>query len=535
MKCVKWYEWRVSAACVCVLGLLLSCTAGAWAQEEAQGVPPRAERVVFLPAHRLASMIRSGEISSTEALEAYLAQIHRHNGALNAIVTLDEEGARKRAREADEALSRGIVWGPLHGVPVTVKDNYATKGMRTTSSHPPLAGFVPGFDATAVARVREAGAIIIGKTNMPALGMDLQTRSPVFGVTSNPWDLERTPGGSTGGGAAAVAAGMSALCLGNDIGGSIRLPSHFCGIYGLKPTENLVPSYGLTPGPDDGKADGVRTVRHLASCGPLARSVDDLVLALKVMAGPDPREPDVPAVCMDEPPARAIQDLRIAWTDSLGGVPVDQETRLAIEAFMGRLARAGCTVERAEPADFDIWEVWKAYGEIMDMELGSQDSRLSRFLNFLFGWTYRKDAPMIRLVYPVTFGAYQESLTRRDALCASLETFLGQWDAWIVPVSSTPAFRHLEPTGHFGQYPVYYTRGIEVDGREIGYLAANTSYTSIFNLTGSPVVVMPVGRTPGGLPIGVQVVGKRWRDMELLSVARVLDQAAGAFQAPPGY
>ena len=165
MKCVKWYEWRVSAACVCVLGLLLSCTAGAWAQEEAQGVPPRAERVVFLPAHRLASMIRSGEISSTEALEAYLAQIHRHNGALNAIVTLDEEGARKRAREADEALSRGIVWGPLHGVPVTVKDNYATKGMRTTSSHPPLAGFVPGFDATAVARVREAGAIIIGKTN----------------------------------------------------------------------------------------------------------------------------------------------------------------------------------------------------------------------------------------------------------------------------------------------------------------------------------------------------------------------------------
>lgn len=534
MRYVKWCGGMVYPACACVLGLLLICAAGVWAQDVSGGLP-RSERVVFLPAHRLASMIRSGEISSAEALEAYLAQIHRHNGALNAIVTLDEEGARKRAREADEALCEGRIWGPLHGVPVTVKDNYATKGMRTTSSHPPLAEFVPDFDATVVARVREAGAIIIGKTNMPALGMDLQTRSPVFGVACNPWDLGRTPGGSTGGGAAAVAAGMSALCLGNDIGGSIRLPSHFCGIYGIKPTENLVPSYGLTPGQEEGKAGTVRTVRHLASCGPLARSVDDLALALRVMAGTDPLEPDVPAVCMDEPPARAIRDLRIAWTDTLGGVPVDKETTRAIEAFAGRLARAGCAVERAAPADFDPWETWKAYGEIMDMELGSKDSRLSRFLNFLFGWTYRKDAPMIRLVYPVTFGAYQESLTRRDALCASLETFLGQWDAWIVPVSSTPAFRHLEPTGHFGQYPVYYTRGIEVDGREIGYLAANTSYTSIFNLTGSPVVVMPVGHTAEGLPIGVQVVGKRWRDMELLSVARVLDQAAGAFQAPPGY
>ncbi|MRR14316.1 amidase, partial [archaeon] len=216
--------------------------------------------LVFLSASDLAGMIRSGRVTSSEVVEAYLEQIEKHNPGLNAIVTLDAQGARKRAHEADEALARGEVWGPLHGIPVTIKDNYAVSGMKTTSSLPSLSGYVPHYDATVVKKLKDAGAVILGKTNLPPMGMDLQTRSPVFGVTNNPWDLGRTTGGSSGGDAAAVAAGLTALGIGNDIGGSIRIPSHFCGIYGIKPTENLTSNYGVSPGM---KIGSIRSVRHL--------------------------------------------------------------------------------------------------------------------------------------------------------------------------------------------------------------------------------------------------------------------------------
>lgn len=524
----------VSAVCACLLCSCLCCAGEVFAQEGSPGVRSEDSRIVFLPAYRLAEMIRSGQVSSAEAVDAYLEQIRRHNSTLNAIVTLDEEGARKRAGEADEALKRGEVWGPLHGVPVTIKDNYATAGMRTTNSHPPLAEQVPDFDATVVERLKNAGAIILGKTNLPQIAMDYQTRSPVFGVTNNPWDVLRTPGGSTGGGAAAVAAGMTALCLGNDIGGSIRIPSHFCGVYGIKPTENLVSKHGISPGMTGEDSVNYRSVRHLACCGPLARSVEDLVLSLKVIAGPDLKDQDVPAVFLGDPPLRELKDLRIAWIDDFGGVPVTEETRRALQEFAGRLAGAGCTVERTQPSDFDAPAIWENYGDIMDMELGPYSPPFMRFVNFLFGWTYRKDAPMIRMVYPITYDKYMEALTRRDDFVASLEGFLEDWDVWVCPVTSTPAYLHIEPERHFGPYPLY-TRGVPVDGSEVNYLVANASYTTVFNLTGSPVVVIPIGYTGEGVPIGVQIVGKRWRDMELLSIAGMLDKAGGSFRNPPGY
>ncbi|HPA83962.1 MAG TPA: amidase [Deltaproteobacteria bacterium] len=524
----------VSIACACLLFGFLFCAGKAVALDESPGVNPEESRIVFLPAHRLADMIRTGRISSTEAVEAYLEQIERHNPGLNAIVTLDAEGARKRAREADEALKRGEIWGPLHGVPVTFKDNYATAGLRTTNSHPPLAEYVPDFDATVVERIRKAGAVILGKTNLPQIAMDYQTRSPVFGVANNPWDVNRTPGGSTGGGAAAVAAGMTALCMGNDIGGSIRIPSHFCGIYGIKPTENLVSKHGISPGMPRMDSVGYRSVRHLACSGPLARSIEDLILSLRIIAGPDLKDQDVPVVCLDDPPPREMKDLRIAWTDDFGGITVTEETSRAIQEFAGRLARAGCTVERAQPENFDPEMVWGTYGRIMDMELGPYNPPLMRFVNFLFGWSYRKDVPMIRMVYPITFDKYMTDLTRRDALTASLEEFLQEWDVWVTPVSTTPAYPHIEPKTYFGPYPVY-TQGVSVDGTEINYLVANSAYTTVFNLTGSPVVVTPIAYTEDGMPIGVQIAGKRWRDMELLTIAGMLDKAAGAYRTPPGY
>ena len=202
---------------------------------------------VHLTVHQLAQAIRERKVSAVEVVQAHLNHIAQHNPALNAIVTLDEERALQRAKEADAALARGEMWGPLHGVPVTIKDAFETAGLRTTSSFPPLAHYVPKQDATIVARLRAAGAIILGKTNMPILTVDIQTNSPLFGRANNPWDLGRTTGGSTGGGAAAVAAGLSPLEVGSDGGGSIRIPSHFCGVFGLKPTEHLVPGTGHIP------------------------------------------------------------------------------------------------------------------------------------------------------------------------------------------------------------------------------------------------------------------------------------------------
>ncbi|MGD0211337.1 MAG: amidase, partial [Desulfomonilia bacterium] len=461
-----------------------------------------------------------------------------------------------RAQEADEALSRGEIWGPLHGVPVTIKDNYATKGMRTTNSLTELADYVPKYDATVVDRVRKAGAIILGKTNLPSMAMDLQTNSPVFGRTNNPWDIRRTPGGSSGGEAAAMAAGMTALGIGNDIGGSIRIPAHFCGIYGIKPTENFVSTQGITPGM---KGSEFRAVRHMACCGPLARSIEDLRLGLTIIAGPDGKNPDVPWVDLSRQPAKDLKGLRISWSDDFGGVPVTAETREALKSFTENLVASGCRVERMNPAIFndhlkatmpeakDLYgfqtdnsrpigfhEAWTTYGKLMDMELGVYQPSFFRFISYLFGGSFRKDVPTLTMVFPQSYEKYLKTLTERDFFVTAMDAFLSDRDVLLCPVTCTPAFEHITPWRYFGPYPVY-TDPVLVDGKPVKYLVANMSYTSIFNLTGNPVVVIPIGYTREGIPIGIQIVGKRWRDMELLAIAEELDKVAKAYRKPSGY
>lgn len=324
-------------------------------------------QLVFRTAGELARMIRSREASSSEVLEGHLRQIREHNPALNAIATLDEGTARERAKEADSALAHGEIWGPLHGVPVTIKDSFETAGLKTTSSYKPLAGYRPQQDASVVARLRAAGAIVLAKTNMPELALDIQSASPVFGRANNPWDPERTPGGSTGGGAAAVAAGLSPLEIGSDLGGSIRIPAHFCGIFGFKPTEHRVPESGHIPGlPGDPK-----TVRHMAVFGPLARSVEDLTLCLSLIAGPDGRDWEVPPLPLQEVRDRPLEEASFAWTDDFGGVPVTADTRSALEKVAQTLSDQGCRVERLNPPGFDFAAAWRAYGEIVGTETGA--------------------------------------------------------------------------------------------------------------------------------------------------------------------
>ena len=277
----------------------------------------RAMDVAFRSTTALAAALRRREIGCVELLDHYLARGERLNPRLNAIVILDAGRARERARDADRALARGESWGPLHGVPFTIKDSYETAGLRTTCGWSQIADHVPATDATAVARLRAAGAVIFGKTNVPTLASDAQSYNPIFGVTNNPWDTTRTPGGSSGGAAAAVAAGLTGGDIGSDIGGSIRTPSGWCGVYGHKTTWGIIPGRGHIPGPP-----GTLAETDLGVFGPLGRAADDLDLGLDVMVGPSGE--DARAWQLTLPPARRtrLRDYRVAlWIDEPAGPP----------------------------------------------------------------------------------------------------------------------------------------------------------------------------------------------------------------------
>lgn len=454
------------------------------------------EDVNFAAAGELAAAIRDGEISASEVIEAYLARIARVNPALNAIITLDAEGARARAREADAARARGESWGPLHGVPITLKDGHSTAGLRTTAGHPPLAEYVPTHDGTVAARLKGAGAILLGKTNVPELLLDLQTDNPIFGRTNNPWNRDCTPGGSSGGAAAALAAGLTALDVGSDFAGSIRVPAAFCGLWGLKPTEGRVPLTGHIPD----KPGALRVHRNMWSIGPLARSVGDLALALHVLAGPDGQDWAVPPVPVVDPPTLPLPGLRLAVAPGFPGLPVATAIQGAIRGLAGRLATGGAWVAEALPP-VDLLAQGRARRDLAGLLLAAGDPPTD------------KPAP--------TLAAYFAALAARDTATAAWETFFGDWDALLCPVMPMTAFPHTPPGGTF-----------QVDGTPIpGWQLF--SYVSPFSLTGHPVVVVPVGRDPDGQPIGIQVVGPRWGEARLLAVAAAIGQVVEPLGHPP--
>jgi amidase len=479
--------------------------------------------LVFWPAHQIAKGIRDRTFSAAEVLEAHLAHCDRHNSALNAIVTFNDK-AKTQASAADEALAKGELWGPLHGVPVTFKDLFATAGLRTTFSHPASAHYIPAQDASLVTRLRQAGAIILGKTNLPWQGADIQTVSPVFGRTNNPWDLSRTPGGSSGGGAAAIAAGLSPLELGNDLGGSLRIPAHFCGVYSLKPTEHRVAN-SLRSNP--------RSLRHMIATGPIARSVEDLRLCLSLIEGPEGAEWDVPPVAMQVPSVHPLAEYRFAWCDRWGALSVDAQTQAALAKIVAQLKTAGCQVEHITPQNFDLPDAWQTFGELCTCQIALSQSALVRglgrsLLQVLPTHLLPGGSMVQGFVRGVTFSLsdYMEALTHRDRLTSQMEQFLQPWDAWLCPVAPGPAFTH-RPTRSLLRGP------LEIEDQTLPYWMWGMGYASIFNLTGNPVVTMPIATQP--LPIGIQLVGKRWRDWELLAIAQAITAITGEFQRPPAY
>src|SRR5437763_5946074 len=288
--------------------------------------------IVFSSTTQMAAAIRAGHVSATEVLQAHLAQIDARNPTLNAVITLDAERAYERAREADAALARGEYWGPLHGVPFTLKDAHATAGMRTTTGFPPLANYVPKVDSTVTARLKAAGGILLGKTNVAMMLGDYQTTNPIFGRTNNPWNVERTPGGSSGGAAAALAAGMTPFDIGTDLSASIRIPAHFCGVCGLKPTEQRVPLTGLIPG-----LPTPRSVRIMSCIGPMAVTVDDLALLYSIIAGTEGRDTEVQPVPVDEVPQLELKHPRSAFAPTFPALPVAAAIRDAVEELAQHL------------------------------------------------------------------------------------------------------------------------------------------------------------------------------------------------------
>ncbi|MGI8689752.1 MAG: amidase [Thermomicrobiales bacterium] len=454
--------------------------------------------IVFSSTTQLAAAIRAHHVSAVEVLDAHLAQIEAHNSALNAIITMDAERAYERAREADAALVRGEVWGPLHGVPFTLKDAHATAGMRTTTGFPPL-DHVPQEDGTVAARLKAAGGILIGKTNVAAMLADFgRTENPLFGRTSNPWDTTRTLGGSSGGAAVALAAGMTSFEVGTDLAGSIRIPAHFCGVFGLKPTEHRIPLTGLIPG-----LPPPPSVRIMSCIGPMARTAEDLALVFAIIAGPDGRDTDVPPVPVDDVPDLALKGLRIAVAPTFPGIPVAAAIRDAVQGLAQRCHSLGATVEETTLPQLEFGQEGASAGALIGMMTGAFQPEENQS--------------------PTTLAQYLEALHRRDQSMIAWEQFFQEWDVLLCPPSMTTAFPHC------GGWPP-----LPVDGQAVEYMMA-AAHCVVFNYTGHPAVVLPYTRDRDGLPIGIQMVGKRWGESRLLAIAKALASMTVNFQRPPGY
>ena len=457
---------------------------------------------------QLALLIRRREVSPIQVVEAHLRQIERLNPQLNAVVTLAPD-ALEKARDAEDAVMRGDEIGMLHGLPLTVKDTIETRGLRTTSGSQRHASHVPSKDAAAVARLRAAGAIIIGKTNIAEMAAAYDTENPVFGPANNPYDKRRTPGGSSGGEAAAIAACMSPGGIGSDLMGSIRVPAHFCGIAGLKPTAWRVPGDGHIP-------DSFGPTSLGAVIGPMARNVSDLSKLFRVLAGFDERE----ALSASSPPvsneAELKRGLRAAWHAFDGLTPVTEETRSAVESAARALADAGLEVREERPPGVelgqDLWSRLFARAALVEMREVYQGhvEEAGAFVRYLLDSS--ADAA------PPSFDVYARARTERDRLRAALIEWMRETPFIIAPVGAMPAYEHG-------------ARKVEVEGQALSIFRA-FSYSQTYNVFGLPAVTVRAGRTREGLPVGVQIIGRPFAEESILAAARVIEERGGGWQPP---
>ena len=454
---------------------------------------------------RLAELIRNRKVSPVEVLQACLERIDKLNSKLNAIVTLAPD-ALDKARQAETAIMRGGALGPLHGVPITIKDTIETAGLRTTSGSRMREHFVPQHDAPAVARLKAAGAIILGKTNPAEMAMNYTADNPVFGRTVNPYDASRTPGGSSGGEAAAIAACMSPAGLGSDLAGSIRIPSHFCGIAGLKPTVGRVPAEGQFPPVIGPYSLG-------AAIGPMARRVEDLHLLFNVLTGGDSITSSAKA--LDDRRA-SLRGCRVAWYTDDEVSPVTEETRRAVETAAQVLADAGLVIEPTRPPGIerghDLWLKLFSRASVVQLRdvYEGHEEEGGEFVRWRLATADEAPRP--------TLDEYIHGWMDRDRLRAQLIQWMDETPLILAPVGATPAFEH-------GAHKV------TVGERTLSTFRA-FSYSQTFNVFDLPAVAVAAGRTKEGLPIGVQIIGRPFEEETVLAAAAIIEEALGGWQAP---
>ncbi|MBZ5654050.1 MAG: amidase [Acidobacteriia bacterium] len=463
----------------------------------------------FSSARDIAAQIRKKDISAVEVARLHLDRIERLNPTLNAIVDWKPELVLAQAQEAEKAVLRGADLGPLHGVPLSIKSSIDVGGHRSEAGTRLRSGYIAAEDAPLVARLRAAGAVILGVTNTPELLMAWETDNLIYGRTNNPWDLTCTAGGSSGGEAAAIAAGLSAGGVGSDGGGSIREPAHFCGICGLKPTPGRIPSTGHFP-----KSGGPFAL--LGVVGPMARTVGDLQVLFNAMAGADDGDPCAAPVPVREIHEEEVKAVGIGFFEDDGRTPVTAETRDAVRRSASALEEAGYRVESFLPDGLEeareLW--WKLFGTAGGMILGpmfrGHESELSAILREFSSWTSAEPAHSGDSLLATWLG--------RDDVRERILRQMRKYPVLLCPTAAIPAFRHGE-------------REWNVEGKTVKYLDA-WSYCEWFNLLGFPAVVVPIGLSEEGLPIGVQIVGRPWEEELILAIAAALEQARGDWVGP---
>jgi Asp-tRNA(Asn)/Glu-tRNA(Gln) amidotransferase A subunit family amidase len=467
------------------------------------------DELTSLPAVAMAAMIRQKKISPVELVEAHLRRIEELNPRLNALVEVDAEGARRQARVAEAAIQSNVAIGPLHGVPITIKSSLDVAGMLCETGTRLRAGNVAAQDAVLVSRLRAAGAIILGVTNTPELLMAWETDNLLYGRTNNPWDISRTPGGSSGGEAAAIAGCLSAGGVGSDGGGSIRVPAHFSGICGLKPTPGRIPATGHFP-------VSVGPFARLGVVGPMARTVADVRALFEVMAGSDPGDSCSAPVEQRWPSEEQLKRVTIGLFEDDGRTPVTPETRAAVRTAAELLEHAGFRVVPFRPDGLEearnLW--WKFFGIAGGMLLGpmtkGQEGQLSPILREFQSWVAAEP--------PHSGHTLLFSWVQRDELRAQFLAQMQVIPLLLCPVAAVPAFRHGE-------------RSWTVEGKTVKYLDA-WSYCEWFNLLALPAAVVSMSKSPEGLPIGVQIVGRPWEEEVVLSVAAALESERGEWKLP---
>ncbi|HZQ69148.1 MAG TPA: amidase [Terriglobales bacterium] len=460
-----------------------------------------------LPAVAIAELIRTRKISPFEVVQHHLQRIERLNPRLNAYVELDQDGALTQARHAEVAVMRGDSLGPLHGIPVSIKSSVEVRGLRWEAGTRLREGYLSQSDAPLVSRLKAAGAIVIGTTNCPEFLMAWETDNLLYGRSNNPWDLSRTPGGSSGGEAAAIASGCSAGGVGSDGGGSIRVPAHFSGICGLKPTPGRIPATGHFP-------VSVGPFALLGVVGPMARTIADLKVLFEVMQGPDDSDPSAARVPVNWP--AQPKQLRVGYFEDDGRTPVTPETRVAVRTAAEGLRRAGFDVRPFRPEGLEtarqLW--WKFFGLTGAMLLGplirGHESELSPILKEFNSWVTAET--------PHTADSLLDTWIQRDLIRIKIFEQMRAFPVLLCPVAALPAFRHGE-------------RSWTIDGQTVNYLDA-WSYCEWFNLLGMPAASVPVASSAEGLPIGVQVVAKPWEEEQVLAVSEVIERECGGWRSP---